>query len=92
MILIIGIFPGRTMSRFGEVSLGFLQGSHPHHLPIAYFSMENLKGAVISLSIGGALFGLLVLARRMKLRSKETAEINTEAKEEVLSMLRTFTV
>lgn len=32
------------------------------------------------------------LKDRMKLRSKETAEINTEAKEEVLSMLRTFTV
>ena len=29
---------------------------------------------------------------RMKLRGEETAETNTEAKEEVLSMLRTFTV
>ncbi len=29
---------------------------------------------------------------RMKLRGEETADINTEAKEEVLSMLRTFTV
>ena len=29
---------------------------------------------------------------RMKLRGEENAELNTEAKEEVLSMLRTFTV
>lgn len=29
---------------------------------------------------------------RMKLRGEETAEVSTEAKEEVLSMLRTFTV
>ena len=32
------------------------------------------------------------LKDRMKLRGDETAETNTEAKEEVLSMLRTFTV
>ena len=32
------------------------------------------------------------IADRMKLRGEETAETNTQAKEEVLSMLRTFTV
>ncbi len=78
LVLVIGVLPGQTMSRFGDVSLSFLQGSHPHHLPIHYFSTENLKGAAISLGIGSALFGLLVLARRLKLRSKLTLRFDLE--------------
>lgn len=70
LIPVIGLFPGRTMSRFGALSRSFLQGGEPAHLPIHYFSLENLKGAAISLIIGGCLFGLLLLARKAKLRSK----------------------
>ncbi len=78
LIPVIGLLPGQTMSRFGQVSRSFLQGGEPAHLPIAYFSGENLEGAAISLMIGGALFGMLLLARQAKLRQKITVHIDLE--------------
>ncbi len=78
LIPVIGLLPGETMSRFGEVSRSFMQGAAPHHLPIHYFSGENLKGAAISILIGAALFGLLLAARRMKLRKKLAVQFDLE--------------
>ncbi|MBE5793209.1 MAG: sodium:proton antiporter [Clostridiales bacterium] len=70
LIPVIGLFPGQTMSRLGALSQSFLQGGVPAHLPIPYFSFENLKGAAISLVIGLCLFGLLLLSRKAGLRKK----------------------
>lgn len=70
LIPVIGMLPGQTMSRFGEASRSFLQGGAPAHLPIHYFSLENLKGAAISLLIGACLFSLVLLARKVDLRKK----------------------
>ena len=78
LIPVIGILPGQTMSRFGEVSRSFLQGGAPAHLPIAYFSFENLKGAAISLLIGACLFGLVLLARKLELRKKLNIRFDLE--------------
>ncbi|MBE5801990.1 MAG: sodium:proton antiporter [Clostridiales bacterium] len=78
LVPVIGLFPGATMSRFGEMSRSFLQGGAPAHLPIHYFSLENLKGAAISLAIGAALFGLLVLARRIGLRKRLSVHFDLE--------------
>ncbi len=78
LVPVIGLLPGRTMSRFGQLSRAFMQGGEPHHMPIAYFSLENLKGAAISLAIGAMLFLLLVLARRIALRKKLTFSFDLE--------------
>lgn len=78
LIPVIGLLPGRTMSRFGGYSRSFLQGGEPAHMPIPYFSLENLKGAAISLIIGGCLFGLLLLSRKAGLRRKLTVRFDLE--------------
>ncbi len=78
LIPVIGLLPAQTMSRFGMVSRSFLQGGEPAHLPIAYFSLENLKGTAISLLIGGGLFGLLLLARKAGLRKKLRLHMDLE--------------
>ncbi|MBE5815855.1 MAG: NADH dehydrogenase [Clostridiales bacterium] len=78
LVPVFGLLPGETMSRFGEVSRSFMQGAAPHHLPIHYFSGENLKGAAISIGIGAALFGLLLLARKLGLRKKLTLHFDLE--------------
>jgi hydrogenase-4 component B len=78
LVPVIGLLPGATMSRFGEASRSFMQGAAPHHLPIHYFSGENLKGAAISIAIGAGLFGLLLLARRVQLRKKLNLHFDLE--------------
>ncbi|MBQ1372436.1 MAG: NADH dehydrogenase [Oscillospiraceae bacterium] len=58
-IPILGVFPGRTMDAIAELGMDFLHGETLPHA-VSYFSLENLKGAGISLLIGAGVYLLIV--------------------------------
>ena len=61
LIPVLGALPGLTMDRLGDLAQGFL-GVHHHGHAVHYFAWVNLKGSVISIGIGAALY--LTLVRR----------------------------
>ena len=66
-IVLIGVLPQVFETGMGMLSLPFLNAEVPAHLPVPYFSPENLKGAAISLLIGGALVLLCSFLEKRKL-------------------------
>lgn len=65
-IPIMGVLPHLTMDRLATASMSFF-GSHEALTGIAYFSLENLKGALISIGIGCILyFGIVRLCLMKK--------------------------
>ncbi|MDO4616132.1 MAG: complex I subunit 5 family protein [Lachnospiraceae bacterium] len=55
LLVILGFTPYLTMNRLADLAQGFLYGVSPEHA-VHYFSLENLKGAVISLIIGSVVY------------------------------------
>ena len=52
---VLGLLPHQLMDHFAEMGEGFFGSSGLVH-EVSYFSMENLKGALISLVIGAAVY------------------------------------
>ena len=52
---VLGVFPNIFMDGIGRLSQGFLNSAGPEHA-IHYFSLTNLKGAVISITIGVVVY------------------------------------
>ncbi len=61
LIPVLGMLPGVTMDKLADLAQGFLEAHHPAHA-VHYFAWVNLKGSVISIAIGGALY--LTVVRR----------------------------
>lgn len=59
ILLAMGIFPGLIMDPMADLGRDFLGHTHLFARP-AYFSWGNLQGALISIAIGGAVYGLIV--------------------------------
>ncbi len=57
-VLALGLLPGVLMTGIGRIAQPFLNAADPVHMPIAYFSGENLIGALKSIVIGVVLFFL----------------------------------
>ena len=55
LLPLLGFFPGVLMNGIATLGQGFLHGSGPEHA-IHYFSWTNLRGALISLGIGAAVY------------------------------------
>ncbi len=55
LLLVMGFFPYLTMNRLADLAQGFLYGTAPGEA-VHYFSLGNLKGAVISLCIGALIY------------------------------------
>lgn len=55
ILVVMGFFPYLTMNRAADLAQGFLHGEMPKHA-VHYFSLGNLKGAVISLLIGSLVY------------------------------------
>lgn len=56
---VIGIFTGAAADRLADLGQGFMNGTSPEEAA-AYFSPQNLKGALISLLIGAAVYFFFV--------------------------------
>lgn len=55
LLAVLGLFPYLTMNHLADLAQGFLHGEAPAHA-VHYFSLGNLKGAVISLTIGALVY------------------------------------
>ena len=64
MIPMLGMLPNGTMDALADMAQGFLGVHHAGHA-VHYFTWTNLKGSVISVAIGGALY--LTVVRRWML-------------------------
>lgn len=69
LLPIMGLLPGRVMDGLAALGRDFLHGAAPAH-PVHYFAWVNLRGALISLVIGAAVYLLLV----RPLLSRQTPE------------------
>lgn len=59
MLFVMGILPYATMNKLAHISLPFMAGEEPLEA-VNYFSLGNLKGSAISLSIGLVVyFGII---------------------------------
>ena len=65
VIPVLGMLPGLTMDAMADMAQGFLGVSHAPHA-VHYFTWVNLKGSLISIAIGGALYLLVVRKWMMK--------------------------
>ena len=55
LIPVMGMLPGHTMDALADMAQGFLGVHHAGHA-VHYFAWVNLKGSVISVAIGAALY------------------------------------
>lgn len=65
MIPVMGMLPGLTMDKMADLAQGFLGVHHEGHA-VHYFTWTNLKGSVISLAIGAAVYFIVVRGWMMK--------------------------
>lgn len=70
---LFGALPHLTMDRFAALGESFLHGTASEHV-VAYFSLTNLSGACISLTIGVLVFFLFVRPYLMSRDSKGMLE------------------
>lgn len=59
LLPVMGLLPHAVMDRLAEMGQSFMQVNEAGE-PIAYFSLENLKGAAISLVIGVLIYFVIV--------------------------------
>lgn len=57
-VLALGLLPDVLMTGIGQLAQPFMNAADPHHMPVPYFSSENLIGALKSIVIGVVLFFL----------------------------------
>lgn len=72
LIPLLGMTPHLSMDRIARAGEPFFQGDEMLH-SVAYFSLENLKGGVISIGIGVVLYVLVVRLLLMKKDERGTA-------------------
>jgi len=58
MVAVLGLMPHVFMTGVGRLAQPFMHAADPHHMPVPYFSAENLIGAAKSIVIGVVLFFL----------------------------------
>ena len=71
LIPVMGLLPGLTMDRMADMAQGFMGVHHTAHA-VHYFTWTNLKGSVISISIGAALYFLV--ARGWMMQKQENGQ------------------
>ncbi len=68
---IMGVLPGFTMDRMADMSEGFMGWNHAGH-SVHYFTWVNLRGSLISICIGFAVYFLIVRQLLMKKQADGT--------------------
>ena len=58
IIPVLGLFPHTFMTRVGQLAQPFFDAADPHHMPVPYFSAENLIGAAKSIAVGAVLYAV----------------------------------
>ena len=68
VIPVMGMLPNGTMDILADVAQAFLGVHHCAHA-VHYFTWTNLKGSLISISVGALLYGIVVRGWMMEKRS-----------------------
>ena len=58
VIPVLGLMPHTFMTGIGRLAQPFFAAADPHHMPVPYFSAENLIGAAKSIAVGAVLYAL----------------------------------
>ena len=56
VIPVLGLLPHTFMTGIGRLAQPFFGAADPHHMPVPYFSAENLIGAAKSIAVGCVLY------------------------------------
>ena len=56
VIPVLGMLPDVFMTRVGQLAQPFFGAADPHHMPVPYFSAENLIGAAKSIAVAVVLY------------------------------------
>ena len=72
IIPVLGLFPNLTMARIANAGRGFFRGEAIEHV-LHWFSLENLKGAGISVAVGALVYFLIV--RRLMIRDGKYVDL-----------------
>lgn len=59
LVPVMGLFPGGTMNRLADLGQGFFLAEGMEH-GVHYFSLGNLKGGLVSVTIGGLVYGWVI--------------------------------
>ena len=65
LIPVMGLLPGLTMDRMADLAQGFMGVHHAGHA-VHYFAWVNLKGSILSISIGAILYVTVVRGWMMR--------------------------
>lgn len=76
LLPVMGFLPHVVMDGLADLGQGFMQVTE-HSETIAYFSLTNLKGALISLAIGALIY--LIVVRLWMMRSIANTGVNTNS-------------
>ena len=76
LLPVMGFFPNHVMGRLAKMGQGFLFMSGESSFPKDWLSLENLKGAGISIGIGVFIYLLIVRLWMMKKKDADTVYIN----------------
>lgn len=60
VLFVFGAFPHKLMEKAAILGEAFLGAEYVHRHEVAYFTLENLKGAGISIAIGMVIYGLVI--------------------------------
>ena len=82
---VLGCLPGLTLDRLADTAQTFLHGHSPAH-PVHYFSLVNLKGGLISVAIGAAIY-LLIVRRGLMARREDGARVYADRWPKKLDLL-----
>ncbi len=75
VLLIWGLFPHQLMDRAAAMGQKFMQLEEFGHV-VDYFSLKNLSGALISITIGALVYALVIRRLLMRRDKKTSAYIN----------------
>lgn len=75
LLLLMGLLPNQIMGSVADLGQGFMHLEERSY-SAAWFSLENLKGAAISLLIGAAVYFLIVRMWLMKKEDDKTVYVN----------------
>ncbi|MGN0377563.1 MAG: complex I subunit 5 family protein [Suilimivivens sp.] len=74
LLPVMGFFPNAVMNTLADLGEGFMHGGKAEQ--VAYFSIENLKGAFISIVIGALIYFIMVRLWLVKKEDGKTIYLN----------------
>lgn len=85
LFLLFGLLPNRIFDRLADMGQSFMGNDTPS-VSLAYFSLENIKGSLISLSIGVLIYVFFVRTCLMRKKTGEALRVYVNFRNELLDL------